>query len=271
MIHSFLSSNVARPAAMLAIAAVATLFSIPQSAHAAFGAAASDSFGVRANVAVLNLAALNVGPASTASGVAPGPYSQSTNVASLSANTLAVASLVTGLIVTDASSNVDGSAGAKNTAASAAVNGLNLTVVPGILLVPDLVHLGATTISSHAQVGGTPGALISSGGFVIEDLSLFVSGVGLLTINANAGPNSVILDALGIRIVANEQIVTGDGINSRGLTVNALHISINGALNVADADIVIAHSHAEQSVPAPGVGLAMASGLGIAGFRRRRS
>jgi hypothetical protein len=62
----------------------------------------------------------------------------------------------------------------------------------------------------------------------------------------------VLLDSqlLGIKIVLNEQIVTGDGVNTRGLTVNAIHIYLTdveiAGIGIVTGDIIIAQSKAQR-------------------------
>lgn len=74
-----------------------------------------------------------------------------------------------------------------------------------------------------------------------------VAGAGLITVPLNPDANTGInLGSLGSLII-NEQNFTGDGISSRGMASNALHLTLNtGVLN---AEVVIAHSEASLTCP----------------------
>ncbi len=266
-------TNNHRPAMLSRTVLAATLLvgCVSGTASATMLDARSDAHGVEVNLsAVSGLFGLSVGPAAVAAGIAPGAYHQSATLATLSGDTIGVASLNTALLSSIADSNVDGTPGSRATSAMAEVNGLNLRVVPGLVLTPDLLHLSATTIRSTAQVTGDVGALAAAGGFFIEGLTLTIAGIGNVVVDANAAPNTVVIDALGIRIVANEQILGGDGLTSRSLTANALHISISGLSNVVNGDIVVAHSYAQMSIPAPASASCAALALCVLGSRRRR-
>ncbi|HWF07970.1 MAG TPA: DUF11 domain-containing protein [Bryobacteraceae bacterium] len=107
-----------------------------------------------------------------------------------------------------------------------------------------LVGLTADVIQSSASAGGNCGALTSTGSTVLANAKL--NGV---TLTASAAPNTVLLDAGGIRIVLNEQIAAGNGTTDTSLTVNAIHISLTNApigLGLLGGDIIIAQSKASM-------------------------
>lgn len=239
--------------------------------NAAVVAGQSNAHGVDVGLsAVSGLATLTVGPLPSTSGVAPVQYSLNNQVLSVTASTLGVANLGTGVITVNASSNVDGGAGTRNAAANATVDDLNLQVVPGIILVPDFIHLTAGTIFSSSMVSSDGSSFTTNGGFFIEDAVLNIAGVGNVIINANAAPNTVVFNALGITIIANEQYFSGDGITTRGLTTNALHITVAPlGGNLVQGDVVIAHSYSELTIPAPG-SAGLIGALSLAAIRRRR-
>ncbi|MDX9912819.1 MAG: choice-of-anchor P family protein [Phycisphaerales bacterium] len=79
----------------------------------------------------------------------------------------------------------------------------------------------------------------------------------------------VLLDALGIRIVLNEQIAFNDG-TTASLEVNAIRITIDSPLQLVAADVVIGHSFSTMTVPAPGAA-GLLSAAGLLGSRRRRT
>ncbi len=239
------------------------------SAHAAISGQ-SDAHALSADVhLVATLVGINVGPLPVASGAAPGVYDVMQTAVAASASFPAVAGLSTGVLNAHASSDIGFASISGQTFAESTVDGLSLVVVPGVILTPDLINLSATTIGSSAQVAFDGSNLTTNGGFTIEDLVLSVSGANI-PVNANAAPNTVLLDAAGIRIVLNEQILTTMG-DTTSLEVNALHITINSPLQIVGANVVIGHSFASMTVPAPGAaGVLGASGL-LAVRRRRRS
>jgi hypothetical protein len=113
--------------------------------------------------------------------------------------------------------------------------------------------LDATVVQSTADVAGACGVLGATGTTTLINASANVLTVGLLPIDANPAPNTVLVDvpALGIKIVLNEQVVTGDGPTKLSLAVNAIHIylvNVNIAgIGILSGDIVIAQSKAQRN------------------------
>ena len=133
--------------------------------------------------------------------------------------------LSTGLVEASASSTVPNTTAAD---ADTVVNALDLRIVGS--LVTKLLTIGATTIASTASVGGSCGALVASGGAVFESAQVGgLLGAGL-SIADDPPPNQVLLDLLGIRVIVNEQIPSGDGVLQRGLVVNALRLELGVSL-----------------------------------------
>jgi hypothetical protein len=184
--------------------------------------------------------------------------------------------LSTGVLNAGATSNVDGSSGAKFASASASVDQLGLRIL-------NVLGIGATAIGSSAQVDGDYGAFTTSGLTTLAGLS--VGGIGILTVAPTV--NDVLLDLAGLRIVLNEQIASGNGVSTAGLGVNAIHISLTDVPylwgivpSVLNGDIVIGHSEAfltaapstgANPVPEPAtLSLAGAALMGLFGLRRKR-
>ncbi len=187
---------------------------------------------------------ISLGPLPVASGAAPGPYDESDTEASILLSTgLTGQILATGLLEASAASGIPGDT---ETSASAVVDGLDLRIVGSLLT--KLLTLSATTVGSTAVVDGACGALTALGTSVIENAQVGgLLGVGL-TVPSDPTPNFVLLDALGIRIVLNEQSTTGNGSTSRGISVNAIHVELDVSLlgiGALSGDIVLGHSEAE--------------------------
>lgn len=267
MKSTFTKGVASKASRALALVAIAGVTAMPASADIVGG---SQGYGLHVDVGlVAGVLGIDVGPLPNAAGVAPSAYNDSNSLLSVSASALGVATLSTGLLTANASSDLVAGSTSGMTHADALVNDLLLRIVPGALFIPDLVRLEADTIGSFASVTYDGANLSTSGGFTIEDAMLSVSGIGLISINASAAPNTVLLDALGIRIVLNEQIVTNDGTTAT-IEVNAIRVTIDSPLQVVAADVVIGHSVATMTIPAP-ASLGLLAGMGLVAARRRRT
>ncbi len=126
----------------------------------------------------------------------------------------------------------------------------------------NLLGLKATTLSSSSSVSGGPAALNASAAVVIEGLQLTVLGIGVnLGVTGSIAANTAInVGGLltGLTLTLNEQIVTGDGAASRGITTNAIHLSFSnvlvattlGNLGRLNGDIAIGQSFAAMTAQA---------------------
>lgn len=261
-----MNKNITAATMMMSIVAAA----VPSAANASISGSSS-AYSLSADVhAVAGLAAIHVGPLPGVGGAAPTPYFLTNSALTAQASALGVASLSTGLLSTAASSDIGPGTGTGIVQAQSAVNNLSLRVVPGALFIPDLLSLAATTISSHASLRFDGAQVVSSGGSRIEGGSLSVSGVGALAVTASAAPNTVLLNAGGIKIVLNEQIFSTVG-QTTTLDVNAIRVTINGPLHTVAADVVVGHSAATLTVPAPATVTCPAMLACLAGRRRRQT
>jgi uncharacterized repeat protein (TIGR01451 family) len=184
------------------------------------------------------------GPLPTASGTAPPAYTDSGSLASVSVSSLLTGQILqTGLLEVNAASTVPGS---DNVSADATVNDLEILIVELL----QLLTISANTVQSTADISGTCGdTLTATGTTTIEDATVGGTlGVGL-SISVNPAPNTVLLNLSGITVILNEQIIGGDGVNSRSLTVNAIRISLDNVLLTAigtlSGDIIISQSQAQ--------------------------
>ncbi|HXL08067.1 MAG TPA: choice-of-anchor P family protein [Gemmatimonadales bacterium] len=110
-------------------------------------------------------------------------------------------------------------AGAQSTSSAASVNILN-----GLITADEVV---ANVMSSASQ----DGAFSSADGSTFTNLA--IAGVGSLSGDSPITPNmNISLPGVGY-VVLNEQIPSGDGVSSSGLTVNMIHVylqSITGGI-----------------------------------------
>ncbi len=186
--------------------------------------------------------------------------------------------LSTGLLSAEAASDVDGGTGARHSEASALVNDLGFGV--GTLnllnvLTATVVDLSAATLSSNASVSGEAGSFVASGSASLENAYLSVAGLSLLGLGvndttgalvANPSPNLIILDALGITVTLNRQIVdclfASCSISVDALVVEFTDFVFGGSL--LNGDLVIGHSQASLNaspVPLPAAAWLFGSGL----------
>jgi hypothetical protein len=253
------------------------------SAHAVTDISSS-AYGLGANLTVLSLVTVGAGPFSTSAGVAPAAYSNSDTVLSVSDNLnliLGHQTLSTGVITTAASSPFPVT---PTGTAAATVN--NLGTGLGLLFGPSLLSIGATTITSTSSVDGT-GTLTALGSSDLEGLTVTGTALGGLTIDgslyAHAAPNTVLINLAGLEIILNEQIPSGDGVNSEGIQTNAIDIKFDHfalGTGLLSGGIIVAHSQADITgpavpvtpVPEPATWAELLAGfVMIGGFARRRA
>jgi hypothetical protein len=216
----------------------------PPASSSAFG----EKVGLQLVPVVGNGLVINSGELPSVSGSAPPSYTKSATLASANISTGLTGSILqTGVMTLHASSNV---ATGNEAAADATVNNVNLDVV-GLLQV---LALDAAVVQSTAHVSGTCGSgLTATGGVTFTNASANVLTIGSLGIAAHPAPNTVLADvpALGIKIVLNEQVLTGDGATSLGLTVNAIHVYLTNVtiagIGVLSGDIIIGQAKAQRS------------------------
>lgn len=168
--------------------------------------------------------------------------------------------------------------------ANATVNdlALGLNAQPVIGAPQSLLSIGATTLTSTSSVEGfgTPSA---TGAATITGLTVSGSALGGLTIDgslfANAAANTQLLNLLGLRIVLNEQMPSGNGLTSAGIATNAIHIGFTNfllGLNLLNGDIIVAHSDASitgvsaAAVPEPATWVQLIAGFAGVGMLARR-
>lgn len=262
----------------------ALLGACPQ-AHAAVVSGASSGYGLDVDVTALLLVNLNVGPAPAGiGGMAPAAYnlSQSVLLPTVTSSVPLVASGTVGadIVHAIAMSDVDGLPGSRSASATGGVvnAGVNFVTLPAVGNGDNILGINGT-LSSSSLVQGDYGAFSVTANTVIESLSLQI-GPTVVDLSAFVGvsvpPNTTVdLNALGIvgaTLVLNEQTLTGDGLASRGVSVNAFHLSLNvlGALGVT-GEVILGHSDASLvAVPEPASGVAILFAATVATLGRRR-
>lgn len=223
--------------------ALAAVLGFGSVAQAAVISGTSSAFGESINLVVTPVvgvqATVTSGPLAQVQGLAPAPYNLSNSAIGA---TVAITTGLTGLTAelgvlnAEAASNVDGTAGPKSATASASIAGL---------LLSNILSVGAVT--SSASVSGDFGALNIAGNATIAGLTVLGAQVTVAT-----AANTVLFNALGLRIVANEQLVTANSI-----TVNALDITFTNFVagtDILNGSIILAQSQAALFTVAGGTG-----------------
>ena len=170
--------------------------------------------------------------------------------------------------------------------ASASVNQLATGLSTKLVLVPavNIFSIGATTVQSTSSVFGN-GTLSVAGSSHIEGLTVSGLALGGLVIDGSAFvdplPNTILVNLLGLRVILNEQLVSGNGSATLGLVTNAIHVYFDSfavGSGVLNGDIVVADSAADISggaiaaLPEPAVWIQMLAGFVLVGvgIRGRR-
>lgn len=219
----------------------------------------SSAFGESVNVTLLPIVGGGIpvqsGPLPTVSGSAPPPFAKTATVASATLQVplplVGQLFLATDVLTVNASADVPN---VNNASADATVNSTGLTL--GLL--GALLSVDAEIIQSTADISGACGALKATGTTTIVGGA--IGGLVAKSILLNPAPNTVLLNQLGIKVVANEQIPTGDA-NNRALTVNAIHISFTNTsllgIGVLSGDIILSQSKAALKCAPPAADLVL--------------
>lgn len=253
-----------------------SLLAVSGAGHATVIAGSSSAYGVSAeatlDLPILPDVGLSVGPLPSVSGSAPPPYNNSAQVADLQAGVPGTLSLTASVLETNAESNVDGMNGVRFASADATVTDLDFSASTGSLIDFATLSLTADAVGSTAEVQGDYGALVATGDTTLANASLNLEtplGTISVALDAMPAPNTIVdvsaLGLAGITLILNEQLIGGDGISSRDIMVNAIHLILDvDLLGLAglSGDIIIGHSEASLlAVPEPATLALM--GLGV--------
>ncbi len=260
----------------------------PASAAVVIGTGA---FGLSSNVKVLNTVGVTVGPVAAVSGTTPPGYDIDGSLASLATSTdLGVVTLVsagldisTGLITTNATANGTTLFDTTSGSGFAQINDLDVGLFTRLFgITTTTLGLSADTITSRTTVTRIGNINTLVGESVLSNLNLSVLGLLDFSLGANAqvAPNFVALDALGLRIILNEQTSFTNGSTFESLVTNALRINFNNFIlggRTLTGDLIVGQSRASidvsaAAVPEPAVWLQLLAGFGLTGMivRSRR-
>jgi uncharacterized repeat protein (TIGR01451 family) len=253
-------NNVARLLALSGMLLIPGLVQAQDASGSAFGESIDLSVDSAFSLVTVDVES---GPLPSVSGSTPPPYNTSSSLLSVDVNAnIVLAALVPAAMVDileTGTLNVSTTGDASpQSDSSASVEDVNLEILGNILL-PLVLGLEAEAIESTATAGGScksgltaSGTTTLVGASLASTLAQLAGIVGILEVSP--APNTVLLDLslLGghLRIVLNEQIVTGDGATSRGITVNAIHITLDqlpiaAIITDVTGDVIISQSHAE--------------------------
>ncbi len=108
-----------------------------------------------------------------------------------------------------------------------------------------LLSLTAQAVASSATASCSAGSVVFTGSSTLTNVAVG-GAVGSPSVVANPAANTILLNVLGVRIVLNEQIPSGNT-----FTVNAIHVTLNNAvlsgLGVLSGDIYVAQSRVTMS------------------------
>ena len=271
---------------------VAALAAAALAVPAAAVTVASSAYGLSVSLNVTPAISVSVGPVAPVGSSAAPAYNLTNTVLSVN-QTLGLGTsgllsfgqgVQTGVIDTSAISAFPVT---PTGSANATVNNLSLGLVatssvPFVAPVT-LLSIGANTLVSDSSVEGF-GAPSATGNATITGLTVSGTALGGLIVNGglfvNPAANSQLLNLLGLRIVLNEQIPSGNNVSTAGIATNAIHVAFTNFLlgtNLLNGDIIVSHSQASitgvgavPGVPEPAVWAQMIAGFALVGAVARR-
>ena len=230
---------------------------------------------VQANATVTPVSGAGGAPYDTTGGIA------ATNQSWLLASgflTSAYDLLTLGAVTTEALGSTSGLASATGKTSIAGAGSTLQTTTLGIPLIGLGITTGAITSTSTAAVAAD-GHLYGTNNSTIANFGLSGSLLTGLTLDlvamANAAPNTVALNLLGLKLVLNEQLQTFTTPTDLLVQTTAVHLTLSNYSyggTILSGEVILGHSQAEvAAVPEPATWGMMLVGFGGIGFAMRRS
>jgi hypothetical protein len=155
-----------------------------------------------------------------------------------------------------------------NALASATLSNVALDITPLVTLTAAGVQ-STSTIDSSLNATGT---------------TTILTGTSNLNVNIPSAPapNTVLVDAGGVRVVLNEQTISGNGLTARDISTNAVDVTFTNALfasatgpGLLNGTIILSHSEAHvagavAAVPEPASWVLLGTGLAVVWHWYRR-
>ena len=160
--------------------------------------------------------------------------------------------------------------------ADATVDGVNIAILNGLA---NVLGLSATSVQSTANVQGPFGTLTDAGSTTIAGLTL--NGLAVGGASLVPGVNDIILNALGVTVTLNKEVLTGTAASGESLAVDAIDVSFNnvlatlsGTTGLLNGTIDIGNSFASitanaTAVPEPASLALLAGSFGLMFYMRR--
>lgn len=150
-----------------------------------------------------------------------------------------------------------GTIGANTASAQSSATVEQLDILNGLVSAKLVVAMASSTVNGSTASSNAEGSTL---------VGLTVNGISLGDITP--APNTKI-DIPGVgSVILNEQVLGGDGVQTTALTVNMIHVVLNGAL---PGDIIVASAHSDVNfapVPTPNPATGFMTGGGRLGTGR---
>ena len=149
-----------------------------------------------------------------------------------------------------------GSIGPNTASAQSSATVEQANLLNGVVTAQAVVAMSTSTANGSTATSTGKGSTL---------IGLRINGTPL---DVTPPPNTTI-PIPGGAVILNEQIFEGDGVHTRALTVNMIHVVLQDPLGAITADIIVSSAHSDVNfVPAPKAGNAFMTGGGKLGMGR---